>query len=96
MSELAARRADYLKAADQLHVKRVSVAKKFEKQVEQNLNAVALEKAKFEVRIDHVADADDAEFAPGGLDRIEFYFSANPGESPKPLAKVASGGERHG
>ena len=28
-----------------------------------------------------------------GFDRIEFYFSANPGESPKPLAKVASGGE---
>jgi DNA repair protein RecN (Recombination protein N) len=30
---------------------------------------------------------------PRGDDRIEFYFSANPGESPKPLAKVASGGE---
>jgi len=28
-----------------------------------------------------------------GYDRIEFYFSANVGESPKPLARVASGGE---
>ncbi len=28
-----------------------------------------------------------------GTDSIEFYFSANPGEDLKPLAKVASGGE---
>ncbi len=28
-----------------------------------------------------------------GIDDAEFLFSANPGESPKPLAKVASGGE---
>jgi DNA repair protein RecN (Recombination protein N) len=28
-----------------------------------------------------------------GIDKIEFYISTNKGESPKPLAKVASGGE---
>jgi DNA repair protein RecN (Recombination protein N) len=28
-----------------------------------------------------------------GMDRVEFLFSANPGEPPKPLAKIASGGE---
>jgi DNA repair protein RecN (Recombination protein N) len=28
-----------------------------------------------------------------GIDSIEFYFSANPGEEIKPLAKIASGGE---
>ena len=38
-------------------------------------------------------DPADADFTPTGLDRVEFYFSANPGESVKPLAKVASGGE---
>jgi DNA repair protein RecN (Recombination protein N) len=31
--------------------------------------------------------------AATGLDDIEFLFSANPGQSPKPLSKVASGGE---
>jgi DNA repair protein RecN (Recombination protein N) len=36
---------------------------------------------------------DDRHFTANGFDRIEFYFSANPGESPKPLSKVASGGE---
>ena len=28
-----------------------------------------------------------------GMDQVEFYFSPNPGEPPKPLAKIASGGE---
>ena len=31
--------------------------------------------------------------ASSGQDTIEFYISANPGEEPKPLAKIASGGE---
>ena len=31
--------------------------------------------------------------ASHGQDRIEFYISTNPGEAPKPLAKIASGGE---
>ncbi|MCV4640040.1 DNA repair protein RecN, partial [Escherichia coli] len=35
----------------------------------------------------------EASFGPAGIDKVEFYFSANPGEAPKPLAKIASGGE---
>jgi DNA repair protein RecN (Recombination protein N) len=31
--------------------------------------------------------------APHGFDTVEFLFSANPGEQPKPLVKIASGGE---
>ena len=30
---------------------------------------------------------------PEGLERGEFYLAANPGEKPKPLRQVASGGE---
>lgn len=82
----------YVKAADELHNKRKSAAMDFEKQVEENLKAVALEKARFEVRIETTI-TNDGSFTAKGFDRIEFYFSANPGESPKPLAKVASGGE---
>jgi DNA repair protein RecN (Recombination protein N) len=29
----------------------------------------------------------------GGVDEVEFLFAPNPGEAPKPLAKIASGGE---
>jgi DNA repair protein RecN (Recombination protein N) len=32
-------------------------------------------------------------FTPNGSDNVEFLLSANPGESPRPLSYVASGGE---
>ena len=32
-------------------------------------------------------------FDDSGIDRVEFLLAANPGEAPKPLGKVASGGE---
>jgi DNA repair protein RecN (Recombination protein N) len=92
---LAKQREDYLKIASEIHDKRTKAARKFEKEVETNLKAVALEKAKFEVRIDG-ADLNgegNKNLTAKGYDQIEFYFSANVGESVKPLARVASGGE---
>jgi DNA repair protein RecN (Recombination protein N) len=89
--KLAALRTDYLKIAGELREKRLAAARKFEKEVEQAFKAVALEKAKFDVRFDE--GDPETRLSPKGVDRVEFYFSANPGESPKPLAKVASGGE---
>jgi len=97
--QLTQLRAEYIKGANDLHQRRVAAAAKFEKEVETNLKAVALEKARFKVNIDAPSEADlnDPNFVQGltakGFDRVEFYFSANPGESPKPLAKIASGGE---
>ncbi len=95
---LAKQRADFLQTAVEIHDKRTKAARKFEKEVEANLKAVALEKARFEVRIDapkidELIDETDKRLSPKGFDQIEFYFSANVGESPKPLVKVASGGE---
>jgi DNA repair protein RecN (Recombination protein N) len=43
-------------------------------------------------RIDYQALSED-ELLPSGLDRVEFLFSANPGEKERPIARVASGGE---
>lgn len=90
--ELKAAREDYLKIAKELHEKREKSAKKLEKEIEANLATVSLEKARFEVRISADTD-DDKSFTAKGFDRIEFYFSANPGESVRPIGKVASGGE---
>jgi len=84
-------RAEYIKTAEDIHNKRIKAAKRFEKRVEKNLEDVALEKAKFAVNFERCET--DQSFTSKGFDAIEFYFSANPGESPKPLAKVASGGE---
>ncbi len=92
-------RLRYSAAASELHSERSKAASKFAKEVKASLSAVALEKAKFEVRIDSPSDSDlnnesfDARFTSDGFDRVEFYFSANAGEPAKPLAKVASGGE---
>lgn len=97
--ELNKTREDYLKTARELHDKREKSARKFEKEIESNLKAVSLEKARFEVKIDapnaeELKDEfSDKSFTSKGLDKIEFYFSANLGESVKPIAKVASGGE---
>lgn len=109
-TKLAAEKKVYLDAAAELHAKRLAAASRFEREVETNLKAVALDKARFEVRIADLSEvgatATGASNRPSsppeggtqnlsakGFDRVEFFFSANPGESPKPLAKVASGGE---
>ncbi len=86
--QLALASDSYLKAAAVLHDARVRAAARFSKAVENDLQAVALEKAKFEVRF-----TESETFSANGSDIVEFYFSANPGELPRPLAKVASGGE---
>jgi len=93
-NRLVTLRSEYVGLADELHLKRIAAARKFEKEVERELKAVALEKAKFEVRVDSPEnDETELRFTAKGSDRVEFYFSANPGESPKPLARIASGGE---
>ena len=37
--------------------------------------------------------AENGKLSPMGADKMEFYLAPNPGEEPKPLAKIASGGE---
>jgi DNA repair protein RecN (Recombination protein N) len=91
--ELAARletvRSEYDSAAAELSRERKRAARKLEAEISKALADVALEKARFEVRFD-----EDGEFRSAkGTDRVEFYFSANPGEPVRPLVKIASGGE---
>lgn len=91
-AELAQKRTAYIAAAAKLSESRTAAAKKFEKQTEAALKDVALEKARFEVRVETNAD-DERWFNASGFDKVEFYFSANVGEAAKPLVKTASGGE---
>lgn len=56
----------------------------------QQLRALYMEKADFSVHFEPIA-AD--QFDHNGLDRIVFYIATNVGEPPKPLTKIASGGE---
>lgn len=85
-------RSAYMTLAAELHTIRQKAAARFGKEVENALSAVALEKAKFEVKIEGRSDQED-HFSANGFDHVEFFFSANVGEAVKPLARVASGGE---
>ncbi len=89
-SDLQEKKREYVAASSLLSARRKKSAREFEKRVGEQFVSVALEKARFEVRFEQRSEES---FAANGIDEVEFYFSANPGESPKPLAKVASGGE---
>lgn len=94
----------YVTVATDLSTARSKASTKFGKEVESALSAVALNKARFEVRVSPSGGnasmnergdraAEISHFTSKGFDSIEFFFSANVGESVKPLARVASGGE---
>ena len=77
----------YEEHAETLSQQRKEFSPAFSGEVRNHLQDLALEQAEFEVSISH------GEPLPSGTDRVEFYFTANPGEALKPLNKVASGGE---
>ncbi|MBX5484009.1 MAG: DNA repair protein RecN [Myxococcaceae bacterium] len=88
MEERAAAEAIAWNHAKELTAARTRASKAFARSVTTSLEALALGKAVFEVRV-ALKDA----LGPDGTDEVEFLFSANPGEPPRPLEKVASGGE---
>ncbi|MFT3842834.1 MAG: DNA repair protein RecN [Myxococcaceae bacterium] len=86
-AELAAARAEAQRRATELSKARGKAARQLEKEVGARLGALALDKAKLSVRLE------PATLTASGADAVELFFSANPGEPERPLAKVASGGE---
>ena len=66
---------------------RRQTGERFAKQVEEELAYLDMPHVHFVVRHEQVKPG------PNGADEIEFLISANPGEPPRPLAKIASGGE---
>ncbi len=76
--------------AQNLSDSRKKIAKRFASEVEQNLKELGMPDARFSVHFDKLPDR---QFTRSGMDVVEFFFSANPGEELKPLAKIASGGE---
>ncbi len=85
-----------------LHLSRLRrrAAHRLEATVARHLADLAMSGARFEVSFSVQADPDGvpvegARVAVGdrGIDRVEFLLSSNPGEHPRPLHRVASGGE---
>ncbi len=79
----------YRQLAEQLSGKRARAGTALAKQVNEQLKSLAMENAKFSVSLIPLGDKPGAH----GLEEVEFLISTNPGQAPRPLAKVASGGE---
>ena len=87
--QAAAAEQSYRKLAAQLTSKRTKAASSLAKQVNSQLSALAMEAAKLSVNLQPITDKPSG----NGLEEVEFLISTNPGQPPRPLAKVASGGE---
>jgi DNA repair protein RecN (Recombination protein N) len=77
--------------AQQLSKKRIDAAKRMTTLVGAELAALKMEQAIFQVTVSRDESAEG--LGPAGRDRVEFLLSSNPGEPPRPLGRVASGGE---
>ena len=77
----------YEDAAGRLSRSRKDAARNLAKRVEEELASLAMERTSLRMDLERVA------WSPGGFDEVRFLVSANPGEEPRPLDKVASGGE---
>lgn len=76
-----------LDAAKKLSEIRIEAGKKFSADVERELAFLDMPSVKF------IVNDSVGELYENGIDNIEFLLSANAGEEPKPLSKIASGGE---
>ncbi len=83
----AAAQARWTDAAKALSARRAAQAASLAERVSSLLPELGMAAARFEVRLEPVDPG------PGGLERIGFWFSGHPDLPPRPLAKVASGGE---
>ncbi len=81
---------EYSDAACQLSRARKKAGDKLEKAVNQELYRLGMASAKLSLAY-HAHKAE--EIHPQGFEQIELLISTNPGQEPKPLVKIASGGE---
>ena len=88
--QLDAAAAAYLGAAQAASKKRYSSARELEKLVEAEINQLAM-RAQF--RIEVSGSDEPGNWTSRGFDRVAYLISPNPGEPPRPVEQIASGGE---
>jgi DNA repair protein RecN (Recombination protein N) len=79
--------AQFEAAAARLSTARKKAAHDLERHVVTELASLAMERSVFRIEVSPAA------WSETGADSVRFLVSANPGEEPRPLEKVASGGE---
>ena len=80
----------YLKLAKTLSGKRQKAANTLSKQISSAMQTLNMQGGSFEITVEQ---SEPLKCAAEGFDSIDFLVSANPGQPPKLLSKVASGGE---
>jgi DNA repair protein RecN (Recombination protein N) len=88
--DVAGKAAAYRAAAQALSGERQIAAGRLDAAVAAELSPLKLDAARFRTV---VAQMDEGQWSPQGMDRVEFEISTNPGAPFAPLAKIASGGE---
>ena len=84
----ATRLTAYRKNADKLSAARKKAARAFEQAIQKELNDLAMERTTVRVVVDREETTREH-----GLDRVEILIAPNRGEEPKPMQRIASGGE---
>ncbi|MCA1795026.1 MAG: DNA repair protein RecN [Desulfotignum sp.] len=87
--------------AQELSKKRIQAGIRLARLAGIELAALEMDKARFHVAISHqssdqpkdILTSDGHKIFAFGMDQVRFLLSPNPGETPRPLAKIASGGE---
>lgn len=85
-----AARASYIEAARALSRSRTTAAMALDRAVTGELKPLKLERAVFRTAVQPL---DESEWSDTGLDRVAFEVATNPGSTPGPIHKIASGGE---
>ena len=85
--EYKASENELMKTALEISRKRKASAEEFSKRVKEEMRFLNMP------NVEIVTQFDDTDFYEKGVDKAEFLISANPGEPPRPVAKIASGGE---
>jgi DNA repair protein RecN (Recombination protein N) len=79
--------SEYARQAGELRRRRAAAARKLENRVETDLASLAMERTVFRVEMA------ESSWSESGADAVRFLVSPNLGEEPRPIEKVASGGE---
>ena len=77
----------YRKAAEKLSASRKKSAQAFQSAIQTELNDLAMERTTVRIVVDDGSESTD------GIDRIDILIAPNRGEEPKPMQRIASGGE---
>ncbi len=85
----ASTREAYFAAARELGAARRATASGLAEKVTDAIRELGMPEGQFEIAV----ESDETRPGPAGIDRVDYRVTTNPGQPPRPLGKVASGGE---